>query len=88
MEILEDLWYESHIGLYVVSYIKYSFFARILAALIAEFFRKYGVADILLSFYQGFMSQQFVSLSWRLAVVFLYLLTGYPLYVKKRYIKL
>ena len=60
----------------------------LLSALIAEFFRKYGIADDIISFYQGFMSQQFVSLSWGLTVVLLCLLAGYPLYVKKIYIKL
>ena len=88
VHLICDVWGKKDWGIAFDVLGKNSIVCYLLSALIAEFFRKYGIADDIISFYQGFMSQQFVSLSWGLTVVLLCLLAGYPLYVKKIYIKL
>lgn len=67
---------------------KNSIVCYLLSALIAEFLIKYEVADTIILFYQEIMNRQFTSLFWGLTIVFLCILVGYPLYVKKIYIKL
>lgn len=88
VHLICDVWGKKDWGIAFDVLGKNSIVCYLLSALIAEFFRKYGIADDIISFYQGVMSQQFVSLSWGLTVVLLCLLAGYPLYVKKIYIKL
>ena len=88
IHLICDIWNKKTWGITFDILGKNSIVCYLLSALIAEFFRKFGVADIIISFYQKFMSQQFVSLSWGLTVVFICLLVAYPLYIKKIYIKL
>lgn len=88
IHLICDVWGKKDWGIIFDILGKNSIVCYLLSALIAEFFRKYGIADNIISFFQGFMSQQFVSLSWGLTVILLCLLVGYPLYVKKIYIKL
>lgn len=82
-----DVWQKRDWGLIFNILGTNSIVCYLLSALIAEFFKKWGVANIIIEFYRGFMTPQLVSLSWGLTVVFLCLILIYPLYKRSIYIK-
>ena len=88
MHLICDVWGKKKWGIAFEVLGKNSIVCYFFSALVASFFWKFGVAEVLIGFYQRFMNQQFVSLSWGLTVFFLCLLLGYCLHVKKIYIRL